>query len=87
MILWDALSIGLEDEFGSVKGLDDGLDCGPEKPAYEEDDGLGGGFGNGGLDFGFGDDLPIGEQFRHEDSCVPDDNGTSSLSTLIRFRG
>jgi hypothetical protein len=81
----DALSIGLEDEFGSVKGLDDGLDFGG-KPAYEEDDGLDGGFGDGGLDFGFGEDLPIGEQFS-QDSRVPDDNGTSSLPLLIRFRG
>lgn len=55
----DAASIGLEDEF-SIKGLGDDLDFGLDKPASalgEEDDGLGGGFGDGGLDFGFGDEL------------------------------
>ena len=62
----DAVSVGLEDEFGSVKGFgDDALNFGFEKPVEgfgeEEDDGLGGGFGDTALDFGFGDDAPMGE--------------------------
>jgi hypothetical protein len=69
----DAVSIGLDDEFGSVRGLDDDMGF---KQTFEEDDGLGGGF-DGGLDFGFGEDLPIGEQFE-EDAKVPHD-GTSIL--------
>lgn len=55
----DAPSIGLEDEF-SIKGLGDDLDFGLNKPTSilgEEDDGLGNGFGDGGLDFGFGEEL------------------------------
>ena len=61
----DAMSVGLDDEFGSIKGFNDDLDLGGDKPAAfgDEDDGLGGGggggFGDGDLDFGFGDDLPI----------------------------
>lgn len=61
----DAVSVGLDDEFGSIKGFnDDQLDFGFEKPVEpfpdeQEDDGLGIGFGDaGGLDFGFGEDLP-----------------------------
>jgi hypothetical protein len=56
----DAASLRLEDEF-SIRGLGDELDFGLDKPAsafHDEDDGLGaGGFGDGGLDFGFGDEL------------------------------
>ena len=52
----DAASIGLDDEFGSIRGLDDQMDLGFDKGAME-DDGLGGGFGDSGLDFGFGDDF------------------------------
>jgi len=61
----DAMSVGLEDEFGSIRGLNDELDFGEKRSALgEEDDGLGGGFGEGGfgdgeLDFGFGEDLPV----------------------------
>jgi cohesin complex subunit SCC1 len=61
----DAMSVNLEDEFGSIKGFNDDLDLGVEKRSAlgEEDDGLGGGFGEGGfgeeLNFGFGEDLPI----------------------------
>jgi len=51
----DAGSIGLDDEFGSIRGLDGGLDFGGELD--KGDDGLGGGFGDSGLDFGFGDDF------------------------------
>lgn len=60
----DASSVGLDDEFGSIKGIGDDLDFGLEKRSAlgEEDDGLGDGFGADGLDFGFGDDLPIGER-------------------------
>ena len=60
----DALSVGLDDEFGSIKGIGEDLDFGLDKPSAlgEDDDGLGGGFGDGGLDFGFGHDLPIGER-------------------------
>jgi hypothetical protein len=64
----DAVSIGLDDEFGNMRGLDDDMGF---KQTFEEDDGLGGGF-DGGLDFGFGDDLPIEEQFE-EDARVPHD--------------
>jgi hypothetical protein len=67
----DAVSMNLDDEFGSVKGLGDDLDFGLDKEGFE-DDGLAGGFGDTGLDFGFGDDLPIGEQFQ-EDAQVPQD--------------
>ena len=63
----DAASVNLQDEFGSVRGLNEELDFGLDKPsAFEEDDGLGGGFGDhagfGDLDFGFGDDMPIERQ-------------------------
>jgi hypothetical protein len=75
----DAASINIEDEFGSVRGLNEELDFGLDKPSvFEEDDGLGGGFGDntgfGDLDFGFGDDLPIDRQ-----ESV---NGTFPLQTL-----
>lgn len=65
----DAVSIGLEDEFGSVRGLDDGMgmDLGFEKGG--EDDGLGGGFGDSGLDFGFGDDFNM--QLEHPPANGP----------------
>jgi len=55
----DAGSIGLDDEFGSIRGLDGDLDFGGgfEKGGAGDDDGLGGGFGDSGLDFGFGDDF------------------------------
>jgi hypothetical protein len=83
----DAVSIGLDDEFGSVRGLDDDMGF---KQTFEEDDGLGGGF-DGGLDFGFGEDLPIGEQFE-EDARVPHDgiipweytNGVDFADALLR---
>lgn len=63
----DAVSVGLEDEFGSIRGINDELDFGFEKPVElfpEEDDGLGqgGGFGNMGLDFGFGENIPMEDQ-------------------------
>jgi len=62
----DAVSLGLEDEFGSVKGdLDFGIGAG-KGSVLGEDDGLG--FGDGGLDFGFGgDDLPIGDGMGMQD--------------------
>jgi hypothetical protein len=57
----DAMSVNLDDEFGSIRGLNDDL----EKPFAQDDpleggfgDGLEGGFGDP-LDFGFGDDLPV----------------------------
>lgn len=53
----DAASVRLEDEFGSIKGLDDNLDFGDKGGFADEDDGLGV-FGDaGGLDFGFGEDM------------------------------
>lgn len=55
----DAVSIGLEDEFGSIKGLNDDLDFGFEKPVErfgQEDDGLGDRYGDTELDFGFSDE-------------------------------
>lgn len=60
----DAMSVGLEDEFGSIKGIGEDLDFGLDKaaPFGNDDDGLGGGFGDSGLDFGFGDDVPMGGQ-------------------------
>ena len=63
----DAMSVGLDDEFGSIKGLEgEELDFGFGKGDTgggfaDEDDGLGGGFGDMGLDFGFGDEPPMGE--------------------------
>jgi hypothetical protein len=75
----DAASIGLEDEF-SIKGLGDDFDFGLDKPAsvlgQDEDDGLGGGgFGEGGLDFGFGEDLqpmdPIEDNMRNNGLFPP----------------
>jgi len=76
----DAISVGLEDEF-SVRGLGGGgeeLDFGFEMDKEiapfggDDDDGLGGGFGDtsGGLDFRFGD---------HHEEPIPD-NGTLYLS-------
>jgi hypothetical protein len=63
----DAASLNLDDEFGSVRGLNDDLDFGLDKPAhFDDDDGLGAGFGDnegfGELDFGFGDDMPMERQ-------------------------
>jgi hypothetical protein len=58
----DATSVGLDDEFGSIKGVNDTLDLALDKPVGgfgDDDDGLGGGFGDGGLDFGFNEDLPV----------------------------
>jgi len=62
----DAMSVNLDDEFGSIKGFNEDMDLGIDKRSAlgEEDDGLGAGFGEGGfgdgdLDFGFGEDLPI----------------------------
>ena len=66
----DAVNMNLDDEFGSVKGLGEDIDLGFDKSGFE-DDGLGGGGFDGGLDFGFGDDgiggdLPIGNQFAED---------------------
>jgi hypothetical protein len=69
----DAASVGLEDEFGfgSMRGLEEDLGFGKGV----EDDGLGGGFGDSGLDFGgFGDD------FNMQLDPVPA-NGKHPLST------
>jgi hypothetical protein len=72
----DAMSVGLEDEFGSIRGLEgeEELDFGFGKGDTgggfgDEDDGLGGGFGDMGLDFGFGDEPPMGED--HANNGIP----------------
>lgn len=80
----DAMSIRLEDEF-SLKGLGDELDFGLDKPASvlgEEDDGLGNGFGDGGLDFGFGEELQPLEPMQDTDMGNTGTTCTPPLSLL-----
>jgi hypothetical protein len=78
----DAVSVGLDEEFGSIRGVGE-LDFGFDKPLApfgggedEEDDGLGGGFGDTALDFGFGEDVPPTEELPEQ----PVNDGTSSSS-------
>ena len=56
----DAMSMNLDDEFGSIKGFNDDMEIDLDKPmAFGGDDGLDGGFAEGPLDFGFDDALPV----------------------------
>jgi hypothetical protein len=77
----DAASIGLEDEFGSIRGLGEdvlgGFDL--KSGVVGEDDGLGdsGGFGDSGLDFGFGDDFNMQLE-------LPPANGTPVPASPLR---